>query len=117
VAGFGIQETAEGFTLRRGDEEIKLTVEEFYSLRADLNLWPERMIAEFQARGGEVNKIVSHQIAEAGVWHDAIQANVLLTLTTAGGRAVTFSIPIPVASDLVGALHHVLMQMQPLSKA
>ena len=38
MTGFGIEETADGFILRRGDEEIRMSKEEFFSLRAQMNL-------------------------------------------------------------------------------
>ena len=76
MTGFGIEETADGFILRRGDSK-----EEFFNLRAQMNLWTERRLLEYQARSGEVRQIVSHPIAWADVWPDAIQENVLLILT------------------------------------
>jgi hypothetical protein len=78
MARFGIEETADGFILRRGDEEIRMSKEEFSSLKAQMNLWTERRLLEYQTRSGEVRQIVSHPIAWADVWPDAIQENVLL---------------------------------------
>ena len=117
MAGFGIQETGDGFILRRGDEEIRMSKDEFFSLRAHLNLWTERMLSEFQARSGEVQQIVSHPIAEAVVWPDAIQENVLLTLTAEAGAQVVYSLPIQIASGLAGGLTRVLSEMQPSPRA
>jgi hypothetical protein len=73
MAGFGIEETNNGYILRRGAEEVRMSKEEFYSLRAQINLWTERKQSQFQARAGEVQQIVSHWIAWADVWPDAIQ--------------------------------------------
>jgi len=53
MTGFGIKETSDGFILRRGDEEIRMSKEEFFSLRSQMNLWTERRLLEFQARSGE----------------------------------------------------------------
>jgi hypothetical protein len=39
MTGFGIEETDDGFILRRGDEEIRMSKEEFFSLRSQMNLW------------------------------------------------------------------------------
>ena len=112
MAGFGIEETADGFILRRGDEEIRMSNEEFFSLRAQMNLLTERRLLEYQARSGEVRQIVSHPIAWADVWPDAIQENVLLILSLTETQVV-FSLPIPIAGGLVGALARVLSEMQP----
>jgi hypothetical protein len=117
MAGFGIEETADSFILRRGDEEIRLSKEEFFSLRLQMNLWTERMLSQFQARTGEVRPTVSHQIASADVWPDAIQENVLLALVPVTETQVVFSLPIPIASGLVDALESVLTRMQPSSRA
>ena len=72
-----------------------------------MKLWTERRLLEYQARSGEVRQIVSHPIAWADVWSDAIQENVLLILTLTETQVV-FSLPIPVAGGLVGALERVL---------
>ncbi|HVI14553.1 MAG TPA: hypothetical protein VM822_16960 [Pseudolabrys sp.] len=117
MTGFGIEETADGFILRRGDEEMmRMSKEEFFSLRAQMNLWTERRLLEFQPRSGEVRQIVSHPIAWADVWPDAIQENVLLILSLTETQVV-FSLPIPIASGLVGALARVLSEMQPSPRA
>jgi hypothetical protein len=63
MTGFGIEETADSFILRRGDEEIRMSKEEFFSLRSQMNLWTERRSLEFQTRSGEMRQIVSHPIA------------------------------------------------------
>lgn len=116
MTGFGIEETADGFMLRHGDEDVRMSKEEFFSLRAQMNLWTERRLLEFQARSGEVRRIVSHPIAWADVWPDAIQENVLLILSLTETQVV-FSLPIPIASGLVGALARVLSEMQPSPRA
>jgi hypothetical protein len=111
VKGFGIEETDEGFILRHDGGQIKMSKEEFFSLKTRIKLWTDRILSRFQARTGEVQPIVSHLIAQVGVWPDAIQENVLLTLTTAAGTTVTFSLPIPVAGVLAEALPRVLTQI------
>ena len=108
MIGFGIEETADGFILRRGDEEIRMSKEEFFNLRSQMNLWTERRLLEYRARSGEV---VSHPIAWADVWPDAIQENVLLILTLTETQVV-FALPIPIAGGLVGALERVLALVQ-----
>jgi hypothetical protein len=112
MTGFGIEETQEGFILRRGDEVIRLTTEEFHSLKAQLNFWSERILSQFQTRTGEVTPIVSHPIAQVGIWPDAIQENVLLILTFPSGSQTAFSLPIPIAQNLAEAVPHVLAQIQ-----
>ena len=107
MTGFGIEETADSFILRRGDEETRMSKEEFFSLRAQMNLRTERRLLEYQVASGEVRQIVSHPIAWADVWPDAIQENVLLILTLTETQVV-FSLPIPIAGGLVGALERVL---------
>ena len=98
--------------MRRGDEEMmRMSKEEFFSLRAQMNLWTERRLLEFQTRSGEMRQIVSHPIAWADVWPDAIQENVLLILSLTETQVV-FSLPIPIADGLVGALERVLSLMQ-----
>src|SRR6516162_4688581 len=47
MTGFGIEETADSFILRRGDEEIRMSKEEFFSLRSQMNLWTERRLLEY----------------------------------------------------------------------
>ena len=111
MTGFGIEETADGFILRRGDEEIRMSKEEFFNLRSQMNLWTERRLLEFQTRSGEMRQIVSHPIAWADVWPDAIQENVLLILTLVETQVV-FALPIPIAGGLVGALERVLALVQ-----
>jgi hypothetical protein len=111
MTGFGIEETADSFILRRGDEEIRMSKEEFFSLRSQMNLWTERRLLEFQTRSGEMRQIASHPIAWADVWPDAIQENVLLILTLVETQVV-FALPIPIASGLVGALERVLSLIQ-----
>jgi hypothetical protein len=111
--GFGIEETDGGFILRHADHEIRMTKEEFFSLRAQLNLWTERIQSQFQTRTGEVKQIVSHPIAEVRVWPDAIQQNVLLILQLPSGTQTIFSLPIPVAQHLAVALPHVVGLMHP----
>jgi hypothetical protein len=111
MTGFGIEETVDSFILRRGDEDIRMSKEEFFSLRSQMNLWTERRSLEYRARSGEVRQIVSHPIAWADVWPDAIQENVLLILTLTETQVV-FSLPIPIAGGLVGALERVLSLMQ-----
>jgi hypothetical protein len=58
MTGFGIEETADGFILRRGDEEsdeeTRMSKEEFFSLRAQMNLWTERRLLEYQVASGEM---------------------------------------------------------------
>jgi hypothetical protein len=88
-----------------------MSKEEFFSLRAQMNLWTERRLLEFQARSGEVRQI----IAWADVWPDAIQENVLLILSLTETQVV-FSLPIPIASGLVDALARV-REMQPSPRA
>jgi hypothetical protein len=83
--GFGIEETDEGFILRYGEEEIRMSKEEFFSLRAQMNLWTDRILSQIRGGTGELQSLVSHPIAQASVWPDAIQENVLLTLTTRRG--------------------------------
>ena len=85
--------------------------EEFFSLRSQMNLWTERRVLEYQARSGEVRQIVSHPIVWADVRPDAIQENVLLILSLTETQVV-FSLPIPIASGLVGGLERVLALMQ-----
>ena len=67
---------------------------------------------EYRARTGEVRQIVSHPIAWVDVWPDAIQENVLLILSLTETQVV-FSLPIPIAGGLVGALKRVLAGVQP----
>ena len=111
--GFGIEESSEGFILRHGEVEMRMSKEEFFSLKIQMSFWTDRILSEFQARTGEVKSLVTYPIAQGGVWMDAIQENVLLTLTTTGGTDVTFSLPIPLAKKLAEALPHVLSLIRP----
>jgi hypothetical protein len=114
MPGVGIEQTEDGFfILRRDAIEMKMTSEEFHSLKAQIDLWSDRIHAQFQARTGEAPAIVSHPIASAaGVWPDAIQENVLLTLTSTSGTKTVFSVPKLIAQDLVDALRRILDRMQ-----
>jgi hypothetical protein len=87
--------------------------EEFFSVKADINLWTERILSSYQTRTGEVQPIVSHPIGSARVWRDAIQQNVLLILQSPTGTETTFSLPIEIAQGLAGELAHVVEQTQP----
>jgi hypothetical protein len=116
--GFSLEETADGlFILRHGEVEMRLTKEEFFGLKDQINFWTDRALSQFQTRTGEVRPIVSLPIAEVAVWPDAIQENVLLTLTSPSGPQMTLSLPIPVARELSLALPHVLAHIHPSSTA
>jgi hypothetical protein len=97
--GFSIEETDEGFILRHGEVEMRMSKDQFRGLKAQLSLWT-------------APKWI-HPIAGADASADAIRENVLLTLTFVGGTQLTFSLPIPVAGELVEALHRELFAMQP----
>jgi hypothetical protein len=88
-----------------------MTEAEFHSLKATINLWPERILAQFQETTGEVRPVMSHQIAAADVWPDAMQ-HVLLILTSTSGMRITFSLPNQIAGGLAAALPVVLGRMQ-----
>ena len=109
---FGIRQTDDGpIVLSHDGGEIRMTEAEFHSLKATINLWPERILAQFQETSGEVRPVVSHQIATADVWPDAMQEHVLLILTTLGTQ-ITFSLTNQIASSLSAALPVVLGRMQ-----
>ena len=110
---FGIRQTDDGpIVLRHDGDEIRMTEAEFHSLKATINLWPERILAQFQETTGEVRPVVSHQIATADVWPDAMQEHVLLILTSTSGMQIAFSLPSQVASSLAAALPVVLRRLQ-----
>jgi hypothetical protein len=116
--GFSLEETDDDlFILRHGEVELRLTREQFLGFKDQLNIWTDRALSQFQTRTGAVMPIVSHPIAEAAVSPDAIQQNVLLTLTSPSGPTITFSLPIRVARELSLALPHVLTHMRPSSTA
>lgn len=116
--GFSLEETEDDlFIFRHGEVEMRLTREQFFGLKDQINVWTDRTLSQFQTRTGEVRPIVSHAIAEVAVWPDAIQENVLLTLTSPSGPTITFSLPIPVARELSVALPHVLTHIHPSSTA
>lgn len=106
--GFVLEETHDGFIIRRDEVEMRMSKEEFFSLMMTLNFWVERI----QARTGEGRPIVSHPMVTADVWPDAIQGNILLALTATSGTQLVFSLPIPIAEGLVGTLSRVLEDMQ-----
>ena len=110
MSEFGIEETSEGFILRHGEDEMRMSKDEFFGFRAQLSLWSDHP-SQFQEAK------TTHPIAGVDVWPDAIRENVLLTLTFVGGTQVTFSLPIPVARELAEALHSELYAMQPGSTA
>ena len=116
--GFGLTETDDGLILRHVSSngettEIKMSEQEFFSLKATIDLWKDRRMSEFQTRTGSAQPIVVHQVAQVGIWPDAIQENVLLTFETPSGTTVTFSLPMPVAGTLSDALPALLAQMRP----
>jgi hypothetical protein len=115
---FSIEETGDRlFILHHGEVEMRLTEQEFLGLKAKVNLWASRILSRYQARSGQVMTITCLPIAEAAVWPDAIQENILLTLTSPFGPQETFSLPILVARELSLALPQVLEHIDPGSTA
>lgn len=97
--GFSIEETDEGFILRHGEVEMRMSKDQFFGLKTQLSLWTAAKPI--------------HPIAGVDASADAIRKNVLLTLTFVGGTEVIFSLPIPIAGKLAEALHGELFAMQP----
>jgi hypothetical protein len=84
--GFSIEETDDGlFILRHGEVEMRLTEQEPLGLKAKVNLWADCILSQYQARSGHVSSIACVLIAQAAVWPDAIQENILLALTSPSG--------------------------------
>jgi hypothetical protein len=86
-------------------------------LKAKVNLWASRILSQYQARSGQVMTIACLPIAEAAVWPDAVQENILLTLASPFRAQETFSLPIPVARVLSEVLPLVLARVHPSSTA
>jgi hypothetical protein len=97
--GFSIEETGEGFILRHGEVEMRMSKDQFFGLKEQLSLWTA------------AKPILPIAGVEASA--DAIRENVLMTLTFVGGTQVIFSLPIPIAGELAEALHSELFAMQP----
>jgi hypothetical protein len=115
---FSLEETDNGlFILRHGEVEMRLTEQELLGLKAKVNLWASRILSQYQARSGQVMTIACLPIAEAAVWPDAVQENILLTLASPFRAQETFSLPIPVARDLSEVLPLVLARIYPSSTA
>ena len=104
--GFSIEETDEGFILRHGEVEMRMSKDQFSGLKTQLSLWTDHP-SQFQ----EAKPI--HPLAGADVLPDATRENVLLTLTFVAGTQVTFSLPIRLAGELAEALHRELFAIRP----
>ncbi len=110
--GFSFEETDDGYILRRntagGVSEIRMTLEEFDALKATIDLWKDRRLSQYQeAEGGEVRPIVVYPVAEAVLWPDAMNANILLNVVTRSAH-MTLSLPPSVATNMARALPDVL---------
>lgn len=111
--GISFEETDSGFVLRQNVSgkitEIRMTLEEFDGLKATIDLWRDRRLSGYRVGGGgEVRPIVVHPVATAGLWPDAIGANILLNVQSPSGAHMTLSLPPEVASTMVQALPDVL---------
>lgn len=115
--GFSLEETDDGFTLRNKSadgavSEIRMTPEELHGLKATIDLWTDRNMSSFQTASGSVRPIVVYPVARAGLWPDAVQENVLLTVEGPSSGQMTLSVPLSVAANIALELPGLLAQMR-----
>jgi len=111
--GFSFEESDAGYILRHNAAgkviEIRITPEELDGLKATIDLWSDRRLSGYRvAGGGEVRPIVVHPVATAGLWPDAIGANILLNFEGPSGSHMTLSLPPSVAANIARAMPDVL---------
>jgi hypothetical protein len=94
--------------------EIKLTEAQLQGLKATIDLWPDRKMSSFQVGSASPRKVICHPVDGVGVWPDAVQENVLLSIRTLSAET-TFELPKSQGETLALALQHVLARMGPVS--
>jgi hypothetical protein len=115
--GFSLEETDDGFILRnksadRVVTEIKMRPEDLHGLKATIDLWTDRKMSSFQTTSGSVRPIVVYPVATAGLWPDAVQENVLLTVEGPSSGRMTLSVPLSVAANIAFELPGLLARMR-----
>ncbi len=115
--GFSFEESDDSFFLRSKSAygvvtEIKVKTEDLHGLKAAIDLWTNRKLSSFQTTSGSVQPIVAHPVAKAGLWPDAVQENVLLTVEGPSSGRMTLSVPLSVATRMALELPGLLAQMR-----
>ena len=115
--GLSFEESDDGFIIRRKSAdgavtEIKMTAEELYGFKGTIDHWSDRRMSTFQVASGSVQPIVVHVVAKAGLWPDAVQENVLLTVEGPSSAQMTLSLPLSEAERMALELPELLAQMR-----
>lgn len=109
---FTIEQTDDGFVIRYGEIDIKLTSGQIADLKSKLLSWTDLHESTFQSQSGTVHSIRAVPVREAGVYPDAIGESLLVTLTGPSGAQSVFALSPDQAFRLSGALLYVLNQMR-----
>ena len=89
-----------------------MTPEDLHGLKATIDLWTDRKMSSFQTTSGSVRPIVVYPVATAGLWPDAVQENVLLTVEGPSSGRMTLSVPLSVAANIALELPGLLGRMR-----
>jgi hypothetical protein len=108
MPNLSLEEIEDGFVLRDGLVEIKMTTEELLSLRATMNLALDRKLTTFRTRSGQVHPAWVHPVAKVDLWPDAVGANILQIIQTPSGGRINLEIPLSEADTMTVALPYVL---------
>jgi hypothetical protein len=105
-----------GFVLRRKESNgdtitVNFSEQEFWGLKATIELWTDRLMSARQVESGSVQPIVAHPVAQVRLHLDAVQANILLTVAAPSGEQMTLELPPHVAQHLVDEVPPLLAQM------
>jgi hypothetical protein len=114
--GISFDETDDGFVLRRKSADghmdaIAIQRDEFFGLKATIDLWSDRMVQASQAESGSVHALIAHPIARVRLIPDAVRENVLATVEAPSGEQMTLSLAKSVAQYIATELPNVLSEM------
>lgn len=121
--GFSFAETDDGFILYRKELDgtcvsIPLSSGDLWGLKANIDLWADRILSHAQPISGSARAIVSHPVGGVEIAMDALAENLLLTLFAPTGERMTFSLPVSVADYLAAEIPSTLRRAadDPLTK-
>jgi hypothetical protein len=119
--GVSLSQEGEGFVLRRKPPNgrvstMKLTQEEFLSLKGTIDLWSDRLLSQSPVASGSVSPIIVYPVAQVSARPDALQ-NVLLTVRGRSDEEMTLLFPPDVAQAAVAVISDVLSEISnPLTR-
>jgi hypothetical protein len=95
---------------------INLSEEEFWKLRGAINSWSRRILSERQPASTGILPIIAQPVAQVRVLPDAIQATILLTVSTPSGEQLTLELPPHVAKYIADEVPGILREIGTATK-